>query len=949
MAIIISSGFSTSALNAMAEEDSGAEEIVITGILQSVKTSMEAKRNSDIISDGIASEDLGKFPDQNVAESLQRITGVSIDRDGGEGRSVTVRGFGPEFNAVLLNGRVMATDGGNRDFSFDILPADLISGANAYKTNTADILAGGIGATINLQTAKPMDKEGFRSSFTLKATDDRLRGEVSPSFSGVASWSNETWGALASLNHSNRKYEDDNVSTEGWNKLSAYDSSGKAINFNSASTYMDPNNSSNHLLTVSGDGDVKKDVYFPRTFAMNHDTGERTRDTATAVVQFKPLENLVITGDALYSKFVVDSDVLYTGAWTNDWSLDQSGSPEKTGWKTANIDRNQTLTAFSYSPKWNTGWDPQYRAMSVDTVSKKTDRPTLTKEFGLNVEWTQDNLKVIYDVSKSSANETAAGRDRFVIAKDWYSNAEVNLGEGSGKKFPSFTLSPSINELNGPIVSDQETLYSISGMGSHGVKLEGGSHFDHMWQQKLDVEFDVDASVLTKIKGGYYQSGRTKEFYDVASTQGTWDLYWDHKIDLPDEFFTNVSSDGFMGGKYPNMIKVDPDKYLAYLNSDAAINQLDSTKQSFIRGLRDSLGGQFGYLTPVKNPGNSNAQTERAQEIYGRLDFKGQDLFGLSWSGNIGVRYVKTEISALGYQQNVDIFEDRGDNEVYFLRLSEAVSPIWATNSYNNLLPSANFSLNLADDMMLRVAVSETMTRPSLYALNPSMNGFNPRKPNPTASAGNPNLKPYESKNFDLSYEWYYGDASYLSLAYFHKNTDNFVIFENKLESFLPGQVEWLVNRPHNNRAVSLDGIEAAVQHTFSNGFGVQANYTYVRPSKEFDPFNPDNSFGLIGLSDSANLVGFYEHDGLQLRVAYNWRDSYLQSMSGAAAQPETQAAYGQIDASASYDINENVTVLLEGVNLTDSMRRSYQVYENRLLTLQDTGTRYTLGVRVKF
>ncbi len=935
--------------SAMAQSEGAIDEVIVTGILQSVKTSMENKRSSDVISDGIASEDLGKFPDQNVAESLQRITGISIDRDGGEGRSVTVRGFGPEFNAVLLNGRVMATDGGNRDFSFDILPADLISGANAYKTNTADILAGGIGATINLTTAKPMDKEGFRSSFTAKATDDRLRGEISPSFSGVASWSNDTLGALVSLSHSKRKYEDDNISTEGWNKLSAYDANGGAINFNRAATYVDPNNPSSQLLSVTGEGDLKKDVYFPRTLAMNHDTGERTRNTGTAVFQVKPTENLTLTADALYSKFVVDSDVLYTGAWTNDWSLDQSGLPEQTGWKTANIDKNQTLTAFSYSPKWNTGWDPKYRVMSVDTVAKKTDRPTLTKEFGLNAEWVQDELKVTYDVSKSSSEDTAAGRDRFVIAKDWYANAAVDLGEGQGKEFPSYSYSPSINQLNGAIESDPSALYSIPGMGSHGVKIEGGNHFDHLWQQKLDVEYSADAGILTKIKAGFYQSGRTKEFYNVSSSNNTWDLYWDHKIDLPDEFFTYVSSKGFMGGRYPTMIKVDADKYLAYLNTDEAINQLDPGKQAFIRGLRDGLGGKYGYLTPVRQDGNSNAQTESAKEFYTRFDFKGDDLFGLEWSGNVGARYVQTDISAYGYQQNVETFEDRGDNEVYYLRLSDAVAPVWGYNSYNNLLPSANLSLNLNDEMMLRFAFSETMTRPSLSALNPSTNGFNPRKPNPTASAGNPKLKPYESQNFDVSYEWYYADASYISLAYFHKNTDNFVIFENKLESFLPNQVEWLVNRPRNNRAVSLDGIEAAVQHTFANGFGVQANYTYVKPSKEFDPFNPENSFGLIGLSDSANLVGFYEHNGLQIRVAYNWRDAYLQSMSGAAAQPETQEAYGQIDASASYELNDNVTLMLEGVNLTDSMRRSYQVYENRLLTLQDTGTRYTLGVRVKF
>jgi iron complex outermembrane receptor protein len=210
VALIISGGFISGSANVFAQSES-LEEVVVTGIFQSVKTSMEKKRNSDVIADGIASEDLGKFPDQNVAESLQRITGVSIDRDGGEGRSVTVRGFGPEFNAVLYNGRALATEGEGRDFSFDILAADIISGADAYKTNTASILAGGIGATINLSTAKPMDQGGLRTAFTVKGTQDTLADATNPAVSGVVSWSDEVWGVLVSANHQERDYRRDSI------------------------------------------------------------------------------------------------------------------------------------------------------------------------------------------------------------------------------------------------------------------------------------------------------------------------------------------------------------------------------------------------------------------------------------------------------------------------------------------------------------------------------------------------------------------------------------------------------------------------------------------------------------------------------------------------------------------------------------------------------------------
>jgi hypothetical protein len=166
--------FTAGAAAQQADDASVIEEVVVTGIRASMQRAMDVKREAGMIVDGIAAEDLGKFPDQNVAESLQRITGISIDRDGGEGRKVTVRGFGPEFTAVLYNGRVLATEGQGRDFSFDVLAADVINGADAYKTTTADMLAGGIGATINLSTAKPMDNPGLNSAFTVKGTYDTL-------------------------------------------------------------------------------------------------------------------------------------------------------------------------------------------------------------------------------------------------------------------------------------------------------------------------------------------------------------------------------------------------------------------------------------------------------------------------------------------------------------------------------------------------------------------------------------------------------------------------------------------------------------------------------------------------------------------------------------------------------------------------------------------------------
>lgn len=939
VALIISGGFAAASVNVLAQSEP-VEEVLVTGIFQSVKTSMEAKRNSDVIADGIASEDLGKFPDQNVAESLQRITGVSIDRDGGEGRSVTVRGFGPEFNAVLYNGRALATEGEGRDFSFDILAADIISGADAYKTNTASILAGGIGATINLSTAKPMDKGGLRTAFTVKGTQDTLADATNPAVSGVVSWSDEVWGVLVSANHQERDYRRDSINTEGWFAMSAFDANGNPSGFNQASAN----------IAVDGDGSVLEDVRFPRTMALETDRGTRTRDSGTAVVQFKPADNLTLSADVLYSKFVVNTNVASTGAWTHDWSLNQ-GTPEPSGWKSATIDKNQTLTSWEYSPKWDTGWDPQYRVMSTDAVFKKTDRPTETKQFGFNADWDlSDTVKVIYDGSVSSSENTNGGLGRFVIAKDFYANPKSDFSTGD---IPSFTYTPSINQLGGDIQSNN--LFDIPGMGSHGVYLEGSNNFDDLTQHRVDLQWQADAGLLTKVKGGVYTSSREKghEEYKNLDGDNASEAFWDHKIDLPDEFFSTISMGDFFDGSYPDMIALDPDKVIGYLNTDAAIDLAGAAGRdaAAIKALRDSFGtSPQGLFTPVKRPGDTWSVNEDINEFYLQGDFAG-DLGAMTWTGNLGGRYQETEIETVGYARTVTLLEDRGDNERFYIEYSADAAKAVETNKYSNFLPSANFSLNLTDDQVLRAAVSKTITRPTLNMLNPAISGYDPRKPNPNATAGNPFLSPYESKNLDLSWEYYYDEASYVSLAAFRKDTDNFIITFNELESVYQGAgaPQFRVARPVNNSSVALTGMEFAVQHTFESGFGVQANYTSVDPEKEFDPLSAENSFALEGLSDSANFIAFFERDKLQLRAAYNWRDSYLQRMSGFAGQPETQEAYGQIDLSASYDINDNLSVIFEGINVTGETRRSYSIYQNRLITLEDTGSRYTLGIRGKF
>ena len=289
------------------------EVIVVTGMLSSLKASMLDKRESNVVSDGIAAEDLGKFPDLNVAESLQRITGVSIDRSGGEGQAVTVRGFGPQFNTVLVNGRQLATDSAGREFNFDILAADQITGADVYKTGVANLQEGSIGGTINVSTAKPFDYEGFQAVGSLKGMYESLSEKTSPSASLLLSntFNDDSMGLLLAVSYSERDVQINRIETAGWR--------------------------SGQTISNSRDGVLFNNAYIPRNWDQIVDNQVRTRTNANLVYQYAPSDDVMITVDGFVSKFEVASVATDLASWFE---------PDRVG--SATIDAaTGTLTSFS--------------------------------------------------------------------------------------------------------------------------------------------------------------------------------------------------------------------------------------------------------------------------------------------------------------------------------------------------------------------------------------------------------------------------------------------------------------------------------------------------------------------------------------------------------------------------------------------------------------------------
>ena len=378
-----------------------------------------------------------------------------------------------------------------------------------------------------------------------------------------------------------------------------------------------------------------------------------------------------------------------------------------------------------------------------------------------------------------------------------------------------------------------------------------------------------------------------------------------------------------------------------------------------------------------------NGIEEETLSAYVSFDFD-TTFNGKDFHANIGVRYEETDIDAYSVVDPVVALNWITPLRMDTLRLGEQQAEMLA-GSYDHFLPNMDFSLEVAEDVVVRLSYSNTVARPSIESMFPAtrLNTITVGGGPFIASQGNPNLLPYESDNVDLSVEWYYGEGSYFSLGYFSKAVDNFTaqasedrIIEGPNGPLTdpsanprgacpagtetnpdpdcvsqPGDpvITWEVNTTLNLEESEVDGWEFNVQHMLGDtGFGGILNYTAVESSDSFDVFSLDNDYNVPGLSDSANVVLFYEKDRLQARLAYNWRDKFVLRVLG-GGEPRFTAEYSQLDMSVSYDVTDSINVFVEGINITDEETWRHGRWENQIYDYETYGPRYTIGARVAF
>ena len=990
---------------AIAQSTDPVEVIEVTGLRSSLAEAASIKRESIGVVDAISAEDIGKFPDTNLAESLQRITGVSISRTNGEGNEITVRGFGGSNNMITLNGRMMpaaqtygggsgadgTTRGGStRAFDFANLASEGIRGVEVYKTSKANIATGGIGATVNIKTARPLDTPGFRATTGVKAVHDttnRAGNDVTPELSGLVSWTDDDAKFGVALTGSIQERHSGYV--------------GATVNDWNIGVWGDPNDPDT-LFNNSGDiyqnaPDVGQLYARPNDLRYAFSDTERTRTNAQLTLQYAASDNLVATFDYLYAENEIQE---HRGEITN-WV--QNGSNVTSVIFDDGPVATPIYIAESYPGTVDEGYEQQWR-----------EQTNTLNSAGINLEYfASDNLMFSLDAHHSKMESLPSG------PSDNAASGEIAVGIGApsvaSREWWYDTELPTYrNVYDDSARGNGNGIIDAGDVGSSILRFRHASQATEINQIKLDgkwmfddgeIDFGIETRAMEMV---------ARQTAGDNMTLGNWG------IANPGEFSDGLLQPINVGAMFEDF-NTGQSQGMGFIADPVALAREGIA-------LYPSDANFFGVSSVFSN---NDVVQEDTTAAYFQVHMSGE-LGGMPANFLAGVRYEKTDVTStsLVTPPSYLIWENNNDFSLYTDPSTDTI-PLSVKADYDHLLPSLDFDIMLTDDVKARFSYSKTIARAGYGDLRVSPSGFGTsgstlNGTRATASSSNPALLPLESDNFDVSAEWYFEENSYASVGFFEKRVANFIgtgqedrtffgildqtngpraiaaaealrergfavddtslfammvlleqpeAFPNGADDYTgsaeqllqlgetPGwdivpeagdpEMVFRTSLPQNNKEAKLYGAELALQHFFGEtGFGFQANYTLVRGDIGFDNTgSPDVSqFALAGLSDTANFVFIYDKDGLTARVAYNWRDEYLNRINYRGSNNPTYVeSYAQIDANVSYAVNEQLTVFVEGINITGEDRREHGRTRNQLWYLEDLGARYQLGVRYNF
>jgi len=892
----------------------GGGDIIVTGLRRSVETAQAIKFNSAEFVDSVTATDIGKLPDRNVAEALQRISGVQIDRNYGEGSGLAIRGLTQV--KTELNGRDVFGGSGGRELGFEDVPSELLAGVDVYKDPSAEEIEGGIGGLVNLRTRMPFDQKGFLLAANMGANYFDLAKDARFNGSVLAS---KTWedtpigkiGILADLSYYGGRFRRDQITIEPY------------------------------VPTTNVPGHVGETLYMPDGAGIQVTDGNRKRRGYYAALQWEPAHNLQLYGTYFRSQYDIYTPN-YSSFVTRGTSTEFLQYLTPGAASDFNFTDDGTFVSGGYdgfTPSWSAPCYCHDTGLPVQDNTTVIFSRTVTTDYAAGAKW-QPTDRLHVDLDLQYVKATAYNYQYTAFAQENLAGYRVDLSNSIPNI--TFTAPPGTSLTD---LSDYHFTAMMDHLEDSNANQKAG---------RLDLKWDFDGA-LSSIHAGVRYTDKTSI---NRSTPYVWTGATNTALTLADpstEGVVNPYASDFFGGQAPGMLNYVPFAAFGLLNDPAAAFE--------------EIAGRG--LTAFDSQ-DINTQHEKTYAGYASAYFKFD--VGVPIDANLAVRVVKTSNDAVGsarlsYRSSLDPTASTVTVD----------QPFSGSQDYTNVLPSLNARVHLTNRLQLRLAASKALSRPPFADLTAVRNfsvgysavtdangntiGYQPNNTN-TGSGGNPDLKPETADQADAALEWNISRSSFVYGTLFYKKVHNFITNAVYNVSYdVPGQGTQTFQYTGyvNGTKGTIKGFEVGGNTFFDflpgplSGLGLEANLTYVdsnAPGQTGTLANGDPApTQLQGLSKwSYNIVGMYEKYGLTARLAYNWRSSSLQTISGngTGAVPIYVRPYGQLDASIGYDFNPKVSVTIDATNLTKSQYNTYQYYpeDPRNYELDDRRFGITFHVR---
>ncbi len=911
--------------------DQDIEVIAVTGIRKSLSEAIGIKKQSATIVDAISAEDVGKFPDINVAESLQRVTGVQINRSRGEGSSISIRGLPSDFVLVRMNNVTLPnalSDGDtSRSFNFSSLPSEFVSTLEVHKTPTASLEEGGLAGTVVIRTPRPFDYTERQLSLSVQGSKESNADKIGPRVTGFYSdvFGDGSFGITAGLSYMERNSGTQSFENFGYSTFSEQDgftSGSQQFGAFTADGIADPQICNGTVESKSlcsgqdfnGNGVLDdSNVAIPYITFHNLYDEKRTRTSALLSAQWAATDNLEFTVDTFYTDYEVDSaraeflafPYLSLGPFYPDESEIQ------------NIGGRDVLTTF--------------RVDNVDTRAGNRIEARAGDTWSVTAggQWIKDEWTVNGQINRSRSSQLT---DNLNIVNSTLVDLLLQSEVGD-----AVTTTTYVNGTDEGVLNPEN--YRLVGInGAYDQKAS-----EDLLDIKLDASRYTDWDYVTRVSGGVQYADREKIGQNAQlnmSVDQIESLYGEQpSVPLfEDVGMTGTSSAAFLLNPVSPLNGAFLEDYPGLIQERLAID----TRRMLSEFSKAQLIAAGSYRV---DPTQSEDVSEKAMNAFVQADFESADG---KMSGNVGVRFTRTEQISRGAGADLSKITLNPNGG---LTTVEPLGIIDVENTYSEWLPSLNVRYSITDDVIARLGLSRTIARPRFTDISPVTQA---NVEAASITGGNPSLDPFKSNNLDLTLEYYYDDTDMVAMTLFYKDIVSLIRSGNEsltlpVRNALTGEIftaQFIDRSPTNGEGAKVKGVELAFQNSFDSlpgilsNTGVNANYTLID--------NSDPEAITAASKHNFNLGGYYEDEMFGARISYTWRDSFLsQLVAYGGVGAETQA-YGTLDASFNYNISDAYTFVLEGVNLLDETAEvkftdglPYQVIDN--------GRRLFVGLRATF